>query len=196
MESVVDGGAESEVRDSFRFSATEPPPLFSHILSFFVSAVRQVLWGRAKQPACVDRFLMSNTNSTGITRPTEDSLESATMSAFFPAPATTTARCVHVRLRVVMVPISAKLGPTHLCFFVLSVVANTIEDWASCALVIHAFVPSSTHSSPSSRAVVRAAPAAQKKNGTHNRPFQSSFSSSIVHITSLSQGRSAAGPPE
>lgn len=47
---------------------------------------------------------------------------------------------------------------SHLCFLELSVVANTTDDFASCALVIHAFVPSSTHSLPSRRAVVIAAP--------------------------------------
>jgi hypothetical protein len=46
-----------------------------------------------------------------------------------------------------------------LCLRLLSVVANTTAQSASCALVIQALVPFSTHSSPLSTAVVLAAPA-------------------------------------
>lgn len=46
-----------------------------------------------------------------------------------------------------------------MCFSFLSVVANTTVAEASQLLVIQALVPFSTHSSPSWRAVVEAAPA-------------------------------------
>ena len=60
----------------------------------------------------------------------------------------------------------------YLCFLELSVVANTTEELASCALVIHAFVPSNTHSLPSKRAVVIAAPVGTSvlKKAQHAQP--------------------------
>lgn len=63
------------------------------------------------------------------------------------------------RLNILCLSLSLSLCiNTNLCFFELSVVANTTDDCASYAFVIHAFVPSNTHSSPSRRAVVLAAP--------------------------------------
>mmetsp|Transcript_15033 Transcript_15033/g.33619 ORF Transcript_15033/g.33619 Transcript_15033/m.33619 type:complete len:253 (+) Transcript_15033:752-1510(+) len=61
-----------------------------------------------------------------------------------------------------------------LCFIDLSVVAMTMAACASCAFVIHALVPFSTHSSPSSRAVVLAAAASEPLPGSE-RPKQPSF---------------------
>ena len=60
------------------------------------------------------------------------------------------------------------------CFMLLSVVAITTAACASCAFVIQALVPVSTHSSPTSLAVVLAAAASEPLPGSE-RPKQPSF---------------------
>jgi len=72
------------------------------------------------------------------------------------------------------VPASTRKAESPLCLSDLSVVAITMAASASCALVIHAFVPSNTHSSPSSVAVVEAAAASEPLPGSES-PKQPSF---------------------
>ena len=67
------------------------------------------------------------------------------------------------------------MKPEIALFAALSVVAITIAACASCAFVIHAFVPLSTHSSPTSFAVVDAAAASEPLPGSES-PKQPSFS--------------------
>ena len=71
--------------------------------------------------------------------------------------------------------VGTKKADRPLCFLSLSVVAMTTAACASCAFVIQALVPLSTHSSPSSVAVVFAAAASEPFPGSDS-PKHPSFS--------------------